>query len=125
MSEYDADLHIHSLHSIGVSKSMTIPNLARSAKRKGLDILGTGDATQPQWLKHLRTCLKHEEDALTCDSVSFIPTVEIEDAESIHHLVLLRDFESVAHLRESLRQFSPNLDHKWGGRPRVNMNAQK
>ena len=40
MVEYDTDLHIHSLHSIGVSKSMTIPNLARSAKDKGLDILG-------------------------------------------------------------------------------------
>ncbi|MHA2601937.1 MAG: endonuclease Q family protein [Candidatus Thorarchaeota archaeon SMTZ1-83] len=125
MAEFDADLHIHSLHSIGVSKSMTIPNLASGAKRKGLDILGTGDATQPQWLKHLRTHMKHEEDALTCDSVSFIPTVEIEDEESIHHLVLLRDFESVAQLRESLRQFSPNLDHEWGGRPRVNVDAEE
>jgi len=125
MAEYDTDLHIHSLHSIGVSKSMTVPNLARSAKNKGLDILGTGDATQPQWLKHLRRHLKQEEDVLTCDSASFIPTVEIEDSESIHHLVILRDFESVAQLRESLHPYSPNLDHEWGGRPRVNMNAEE
>jgi uncharacterized protein (TIGR00375 family) len=121
MVEYDTDLHIHSLHSIGVSKSMTVPNLARTAKDKGLDILGTGDATQPQWLKHLRTHLKEEEELLTCGSVSFIPTVEIEDAESIHHLVILRDFESVERLRESLRSHSSNLDHEWGGRPRVNL----
>ncbi|MFX1416253.1 MAG: endonuclease Q family protein [Promethearchaeota archaeon] len=125
MVEYDTDLHIHSLHSIGVSKSMTVPNLVRSAEDKGLDILGTGDATQPQWLEHLRTHLKKAEDTLSCDSVIFIPTVEIEDSESIHHLVILRDFESVEHLRESLHPYSPNLDHKWGGRPRVSMSAEE
>ncbi|MHA2378806.1 MAG: endonuclease Q family protein [Candidatus Thorarchaeota archaeon] len=125
MEVYDADLHIHSLHSIGVSKHMTLPNLATGAKEKGLDILGTGDATQPQWLNHLRRNLKQEEDALTIDNVSFILTVEIEDSESVHHLVLLRDFESTKSLRKSLRPHSPNLDHQWGGRPRVNLKAEE
>jgi PHP family Zn ribbon phosphoesterase len=100
---------------------MTIPKLAEGAKEKGLNIIGTGDATQPHWLRHLRANLKESDGRLSYNSVSFILTVEIEDAESIHHLVILPDFESVEHLREHLKHASPNLDHEWGGRPRVNL----
>ncbi|MFW9846360.1 MAG: endonuclease Q family protein [Candidatus Thorarchaeota archaeon] len=125
MEQFDVDLHIHSLHSIGVSKSMTIPRLSEGALEKGLDVLGTGDATQPQWLSHLRKSLNEENECLTHDSVSYILTVEIEDKESIHHLVILPNFDSVDKLRASLRPASPNLDHEWGGRPRVNLNASE
>ncbi|MHA2193676.1 MAG: phosphotransferase, partial [Candidatus Thorarchaeota archaeon] len=121
MEQIDVDLHIHSLHSIGVSKSMTIPRLAEGAKEKGLDVIGTGDATQPQWLNHLRANLKETDDMLFHNSISFILTVEIEDVESIHHLVILRDFESVENLRRLIKHASPNLDHQWGGRPRANL----
>jgi uncharacterized protein (TIGR00375 family) len=123
MEQFDVDLHIHSLHSIGVSKSMTIPRLAEGAKEKGLDVLGTGDATQPQWLQHLQTNLKDIDGTLYFESVSFVLTVEIEDAESIHHLVILPSFESVKQLRGLLKHSSPNIDHEWGGRPRVNLSG--
>jgi uncharacterized protein (TIGR00375 family) len=125
MEQFDVDLHIHSLHSIGVSKSMTIPKLAKGAKEKGLDVIGTGDVTQPQWLHHLRTHLKEDGDGLFHASIRFILTVEIEDAESIHHLVLLRDLEAVDHLRRLLKHSSPNLDHEWVGRPIVNLNGDE
>ncbi|MHA2141838.1 MAG: endonuclease Q family protein [Candidatus Thorarchaeota archaeon] len=100
---------------------MTIPRLSAGAKEKGLDVLGTGDATQPQWLNHLRTNLKDTDGTLSFDSVSFILTVEIEDSESIHHLALLPGFEGVDQLRGLLKHSSPNIDHEWGGRPRVNL----
>ncbi len=125
MNQYDVDLHIHSLHSISVSKSMTIPRLAQGAKAKGLHLIGTGDATQPQWLKHLRTNLTRTGDVYEHDSVAFIPTVEIEDVEAIHHVVILPDFEAVEILRKSLKPNSPNLNHEWGGRPRVNLNGEE
>jgi uncharacterized protein (TIGR00375 family) len=121
MHHFDVDLHIHSLHSIGVSNVMTIPRLAQGAKEKGLQLIGTGDATQPQWLKHLQTHLTQSEGVYSFDTVSFIPTVEIEDNESIHHLVLLPDFEAVEYLRTAIRSYSPNMDNEWGGRPRVNI----
>jgi len=121
MPQFDVDLHIHSLHSIGVSNAMTIPRLALGAKEKGLQLIGTGDATQPQWLKHLQTHVKQIDGVYTYDAVAFIPTVEVEDAESIHHVVILPDFESVEILRKSVRPYSPNLDNEWGGRPRVNI----
>jgi PHP family Zn ribbon phosphoesterase len=104
---------------------MTIPELAKGAKAKGLHLIGTGDATQPQWLKHLKTNLRKKDDILEHENVAFIPTVEIEDTESIHHVVILPNFEAVEELRKKLRSDSPNLDHEWGGRPRVNLKAQE
>jgi uncharacterized protein (TIGR00375 family) len=125
MKQFDVDLHIHSLHSIGVSKVMTIPRLAQGAKAKGLHLIGTGDATQPQWLKHLKSNLTKNGEIYEHDSVAFIPTVEIEDTESIHHVVILPDFDAVEILRKSVKRNSPNLDHEWGGRPRVNLNGEE
>nr|KXH72254.1 MAG: hypothetical protein AM325_01910 [Candidatus Thorarchaeota archaeon SMTZ1-45] len=124
MLQFDTDLHIHSRHSIGVSKDMTIPMLARGARQKGLHIIGTGDVTQPDWLRHLRKSLTLKDNTLIFDSVSFIPTTEIEDNDSIHHVVLLPNFESVEELRKCLKPYSPNIDDKWGGRPRVNINGE-
>jgi len=109
MEEYDVDLHIHSLHSIGVRKHMTIPANTQREIEKGLAVLGTGDATQPDWLDHLRTHLKEKNGILTTGSVAFILTVEIEDEEAIHHVVILPDFESVENLRSALHPHSQIL----------------
>ena len=125
MERFDTDLHIHSLHSISVSKSMTIPNLAKGAKEKGLQLIGTGDITQPDWLNHVKKHLIETDGVLYHDDVSFIPTVEIEDAESIHHVVVLPDFEAVDSLRTSLSASSPNINDEWGGRPRVNLEGEQ
>ncbi len=125
MNEYDVDLHIHSRYSIGVSKNMTIPNIAVGAKQKGLEIVGTGDATQPDWLKHLKATLRNRDGTLEYNGMHYALTVEIEDSESIHHVVIMPDFDSIDSLRQSLRNSSENLDHKWGGRPRVNMNGER
>jgi len=42
-----ADLHIHSRYSNATSPLMELPTLVLGAKRKGIDLLGTGDCTQP------------------------------------------------------------------------------
>lgn len=125
MLEFDADLHIHSPYSIGVSKRMTVPNIAAGAVRKGISIVGTGDATQPDWLRHLQTTLKRTDDTLSFQGVYFVLTVEIEDRQSIHHVVVLPDFDTVESLRRSLAPHSTNIDRRWGGRPRVDLSAEE
>jgi PHP family Zn ribbon phosphoesterase len=99
--------------------------IVKGAKEKGLHIVGTGDVTQPDWLRHLRKNLTLKDDVLTHDSISFIPTVEVEDNESIHHVIVLPDFESVETLRVSLKPFSPNIDDVWGGRPRARIDGEE
>ncbi len=50
---FAADLHLHSRFAGGVSPAMTIENIALWAQRKGVDLLGTGDCLQPQWLAEI------------------------------------------------------------------------
>ena len=49
-----ADLHIHSRFSRACSKDLTIPNLVKWARIKGINLLGTGDFTHPTWLQEIK-----------------------------------------------------------------------
>ena len=51
--KYIADLHIHSRFSRATSKGLDLPTLDLWAARKGIEVLGTGDATHPAWLKEI------------------------------------------------------------------------
>ena len=51
--EFVADFHIHSKYSRATSRSMDIPNLAKWAKLKGVDLLGTGYYDTPDSRMHL------------------------------------------------------------------------
>ena len=42
---------------------MHIPEIARFAKIKGLNIIGTGDFTHPKWLKEIQETLVEEPGA--------------------------------------------------------------
>ncbi|MDR2133806.1 MAG: UvrD-helicase domain-containing protein [Treponema sp.] len=57
-----ADLHIHSRYSRATSSRLNPACLERWARIKGIDLLGTGDATHPRWLKELRESLDDAEE---------------------------------------------------------------
>ncbi len=71
---YAADLHMHSHHAKAVSKSMTLETMALYARRKGIDVMATGDCLQPEWLAHL------EENLIPDEPGWFAPTPEVEMA---------------------------------------------
>jgi uncharacterized protein (TIGR00375 family) len=48
-----SDLHIHGSESRGCSKDITIQNLEKYARMKGIDLLGTGDFSQPKWRAYI------------------------------------------------------------------------
>lgn len=48
-----ADLQIHSKYSRAVSKHMTFPNMVSWGKKKGIDLMATGDWTHPLWMKEI------------------------------------------------------------------------
>ncbi|MGE9984765.1 UvrD-helicase domain-containing protein [Desulfovibrio sp. SGI.169] len=56
-----ADLHIHSRFSRATSKALTPRHLAAWARCKGIDVLGSGDFTHPQWRAELREHLAFDE----------------------------------------------------------------
>ena len=51
MPEFIADFHLHSRYSRACSKDLTVAELAKWAKIKGIGVLGTGDFTHPPWLE--------------------------------------------------------------------------
>ncbi len=122
MDIYNADLHIHSPHSIGVSKSLNLDKMIDTCKKKGLNILGTGDILQPAWLSYLENNLEKKQDGAYCyKDIYFILQTEIEDQESVHEVVFFENFDMVRTLQKKLEPYSKNLLDEWGGRPRVNL----
>lgn len=50
---YIADLHIHSKYSRATSRDCVPEALDLWARRKGIDLVGTGDFTHPAWRAEL------------------------------------------------------------------------
>ncbi len=110
-----ADFHIHSKYSRAVSKEMDLDNLNKWAQIKGIDILGTGDFTHPQWLKELKENLEPAEEGLfklkNIDSnfTRFILTTEISciyskkgKVRKIHILIFVPDFKTIEKINKKL-----------------------
>lgn len=51
---YIADLHIHSRFSRATSRDCDLPHLDWWARRKGIQLIGTGDFTHPAWRAEMR-----------------------------------------------------------------------
>jgi uncharacterized protein (TIGR00375 family) len=88
------DFHIHSRFSRACSTNLTLDNLVKWAKIKGINILGTGDFTHPQWLKEIKEKLVEKNGFYYLDDFPFIITGEIsliytQDKGRRIHLVLL------------------------------------
>jgi len=58
-----ADLHIHSRFSRATSKALNPRHLAAWARCKGINVLGTGDFTHPQWRAELAEQLVLDENS--------------------------------------------------------------
>ncbi len=61
---YIGDLHIHSRYSRATSRDCTPEYLDMWARKKGIDIVGTGDFTHPAWREELARKLEPAEDGL-------------------------------------------------------------
>ncbi len=128
-----ADLHIHGRFSRATSEQMSIPEIARYAKIKGLNIVGTGDFTHPEWLKEIKETLIQEQDtgllklANNDSSVRFMLQTEActifehkGESKKVHHVILTPWIETAEQINERLQSFgSLNSD----GRPILNVSA--
>ncbi|MBW3015249.1 endonuclease Q family protein [Candidatus Woesearchaeota archaeon] len=106
-----ADLHIHGKYSQATSKDLTIPNLEKWAKVKGIDLLGTGDFTHPKWIEHIKEELTDDGSGVlkTKSGFPFILQTEIsliysQDGKGrrIHNVVLAPNLEVVQQITDYL-----------------------
>lgn len=123
---YIADLHVHSRYSRATSKDCSPETLELWARRKGIDIIGTGDFTHPAWREELKEklilaengfyVLKEEyqiKDSITDDSRKprFVISGEIssiykkmDKVRKIHNVILLPSIEEAENLSHKLEK---------------------
>jgi uncharacterized protein (TIGR00375 family) len=105
-----SDLHIHSHYSRATSRMMNIEELSKYAKVKGINLLGTGDFTHPDWLKELKEKFTEAENGIYgYNNMSFILSAEISliytqggKGRRVHHILLAPNFEVVDQINEWL-----------------------
>ena len=66
-----ADLQIHSRFARATSKNITLSNLEKYARIKGLDLLGTGDFQHPEWNKEIKSELKEDDKGILWSKSGF------------------------------------------------------
>jgi uncharacterized protein (TIGR00375 family) len=124
-----ADFHIHSLWSRATSKKMDLEGIARGAKIKGLNLVGSGDFTHSSWLAELKKKLEPVEGTglfnykeiflMLTGEVSTIFSYEGK-TKKIHHILHAPSFEIVKQINEALSKYG---DLEIDGRPTLMMSA--
>jgi len=108
-----SDLHIHSRFSRATSKNINIENLEKYAKLKGVNLLGTGDITQPDWLKELKENLTEDGSGVLTSKSGFkfvlqgeISNIYTQDGKGrrIHNVLLARSFEVAEQMQEAFKK---------------------
>ncbi len=137
-----ADLHIHSHYSLSTSRELTPPRLESWARRKGILVVGTGDATHPGWLKELQSCLEPAEEGLfllrqdlreaapgaPASTPRFLLSAEVstiyrrgERTRKVHHLILLPGLAAAEALQRRLERVGSLVSD---GRPVLGLDAR-
>ena len=128
-AEFVADLHIHSRYAYACSKNLTLANLSRMARVKGIDLLATGDFTHPEWLAELETNLCEVDwGTFEHSGVNFVLGTEVScvfkqggRTRRVHILVFLSSLQAVKQFNGRLSQRGTKLDGD--GRPTLKMSA--
>jgi uncharacterized protein (TIGR00375 family) len=110
-----ADLHIHSCFSIATSRDMLPGNILESCRKKGIRVVGSGDALHARWRE-----MWEAEDG---KDVLVVPTAEVEDHHRVHHLILLESFDAFRDLSGLLSPSAGNLEET--GRPHLRLGGEE
>ncbi len=137
--KFIADFHIHSKYSRATSPNMDLEHLDKVARIKGIEVLGTGDFTHPEWFDNLKEKLepaepglfriKNQESKVKNNETRFILTSEISciypkknKVRKIHVLIFAPDFQTVEKINTQLGWIG-NL--KADGRPILGLDAKE
>ncbi|MCG8515625.1 MAG: UvrD-helicase domain-containing protein [Halanaerobiales bacterium] len=90
-----ADLHIHSKYSRATSKDCVPEVLDFWARRKGLDLIGTGDFTHPAWREELKAKLVPSGDGLYRLKDDFRQEDHLSGSERRPHFIISSEISSI------------------------------
>jgi len=125
-----ADVHIHSRFARGTSQDMNFPNLEKFAALKGVNIVGTGDFTHPDWLKEIRRDLTDDGSGLLSypnGKTRFVLTTEVSSiyqqdgkTRKIHNVIIVPSLEIADQVNERLSKYGSLTSD---GRPTLTANC--
>ncbi len=129
-----ADLHIHSKYSRAVSQEMALPQIAQWAKKKGIDLIATGDWTHPLWLREIKANLEEVGSGVYgikgTKEPLFVLSTEISSIYSqggrlhrIHNVILAPSLAVVEKINKALVARGANLMSD--GRPVTGIPAEE
>jgi uncharacterized protein (TIGR00375 family) len=129
------DLHIHSPYSRACSPQLTLTNIDKTCREKGIDIIATSDFTYPAWFKTIQEELEetfagsglYKLKTAADDKIKFILSTEVAliykdevRARRIHLVIHAPSIEAVAKLNERL---GAKYNIKSDGRPILGIKA--
>lgn len=123
--KFIADFHIHSRHSMATSSQLVPEMLDLWGRKKGINVIGTGDAVHPGWLSELKEKLTpsgnglyalkkqflHDEAIgfLKNSNVQFVLTTEISciykrggKVRKVHNIVIAPSFSAIEKIAKKL-----------------------
>ncbi len=134
MSTYNCDLHYHSPYAAACAKNISIPILAREAKKKGLNLLTSADILHSKWLEHVKENLleekgtyyyKEDKDLPINQRTYFLLGCEVETIMRVHHLIYFKDFNAVTKFKEKIIKYKNGPEKYGDGRPRLPITAKE
>lgn len=130
-----ADLQIHSRFARAVSSRMVVPTIAEWSRKKGVDIVATGDWTHPIWYRELRANLVEAREGLYKVKGQkekyplFLLSTEVSSIYShggktrrIHTLIFAPNFSALERINQELAKRGVKLMSD--GRPTTGLSAR-
>lgn len=131
-----ADLHVHSRFSRACSQLLTLENNALWCHKKGVNVLGTGDFTHPEWFKEIESQLVDAEPGMyrlasgNNPDVRFVMTSEVSQiykrggkTRRIHNLIFAPSRDVVRRINAWLVESGFNV--KSDGRPILGLDSEE
>jgi uncharacterized protein (TIGR00375 family) len=130
-----ADFHIHSKYSRACSKELELFKIDLACRKKGVDIIGTGDFTYPEWFDSINNELEeikktglYKLKAQDNSDVKFTLTTEValiykkfDKCRRVHIVAHAPNIEAVAGLN---KQLDKNYNIRSDGRPILGMSIE-
>jgi PHP family Zn ribbon phosphoesterase len=101
------DLHIHSRYSRACSPQLTLVNIEKTCRLKGIDIIATGDFTYPAWLESIKDELSETQPGSGLYRLKSAPDDRIKFILSTEVALIYKDGDKVRRIHLVIR--APNI----------------
>ncbi len=131
-----ADLHIHSRYSRACSTKLSLVEIEKACRLKGVDIIASGDFTYPDWFKEITDKLEEigSNKGLyklknSDDKIKFILSTEValiyKEKDKVRRIHLMIQAPNLAAVKELNKYLDKHYNIRSDGRPILGLKADQ